>query len=102
MRRAAWKQHYKPGTAWAQFGKQTVGAFVEGGANFLAALRNPLRLGIAMIAVLVACFAATTLDTATRLQRYVIQELAGTLGARPLTNKYAATALAVVVGTRWR
>ncbi len=32
-----------------------------------------------MIAVLVACFAATTLDTATRLQRYVIQELAGTL-----------------------
>jgi carbon starvation protein len=96
---AAWKQHYKPGTAWAQFGlKQTVGAFVEGGANFLATLRVPLRLGIAMIAVLVACFAATTLDTATRLQRYVIQELAGTLGARPLTNRYAATALAVVVG----
>ena len=51
-----------------------------------------------MIAVLVACFAATTLDTATRLQRYVIQELAGTLHIQPLTNKYAATALAVTLG----
>jgi len=48
--------------------------------------------------VLVASFAATTLDTATRLQRYVIQELANTVHVRPLTNKYAATLLAVVCG----
>ena len=32
-----------------------------------------------MMGVLVASFAGTTLDTATRLQRYVVQELAGTL-----------------------
>lgn len=96
---AAWKQHYKPGTSWERFGlKETVGAFVEGGANFLATIGIPLRLGIALIAVLVACFAATTLDTATRLQRYVIQELAGTLRLRLLTNRFAATALAVAVG----
>ena len=77
---AAWKQHYKPGTTWDKFGlKETVGAFVEGGANFLQSIGIPLKLGIAMIAVLVACFAATTLDTATRLQRYVVQELAATL-----------------------
>ncbi|GIT30167.1 MAG: hypothetical protein Ct9H300mP1_22130 [Planctomycetaceae bacterium] len=55
----------------------------------------PLKLGIAVIAVLVASFAATTLDTATRLQRYVLQELAGTFRITPLTNKYAATGLAV-------
>jgi len=96
---AAWKQHYTPGVEWSQFGlKQTVGAFVEGGANFLSALGMPLKLGIAMIAVLVACFAATTLDTATRLQRYVIQELATTLRLSALTNKYAATGVAVVLG----
>ncbi len=96
---AAWKQHYKPGMHWSNYQlKETVGAFVEGGANFMSALGLPLRLAIAIIAVLVACFAATTLDTATRLQRYVIQELAETLHIRPLTNKYAATALAVILG----
>ena len=50
------------------------------------------------MAVLVASFAATTLDTATRLQRYVIQELGSTLHIAPLRNKYLATGLAVVLG----
>ena len=36
----------------------------------------------ALIAVLVASFAGTTLDTATRLQRYVVQELAATFAPR--------------------
>ena len=67
-----------------------------------------------MMGVFVASFAATTLDTACRLQRYVIQELSGAimskfgksedkgtpvqLGANPLswlTNKYGATIFAV-------
>ncbi len=97
--RAAWQQRYDIQRGWSGFNLgQKVGAFVEGGANFLAALGVPLELGIGIIAVLVACFAATTLDTATRLQRYVIQELAGTLHVPLFTNKYAATALAVVLG----
>ncbi len=76
---AEWRQHYKLGTRWSDFKlREKVGAFVEGGANFLSAIGIPLKAGIALIAVLVASFAATTLDTATRLQRYVIQELAGT------------------------
>jgi carbon starvation protein len=75
-----------------------VGAFVEGGANFLGTLGIPLRMGIAIIAVLVASFAATTLDTATRLQRYVIQELAAGMRLAPLTNKYVATAVALALG----
>ena len=73
-------------------------AFIEGGANFLSAIGIPLRLGISIVAVLVACFAATTLDTATRLQRYVIQELATSFGIGFFTNKYAATALALTLG----
>ncbi|MCH7910566.1 MAG: carbon starvation protein A, partial [Candidatus Hydrogenedentes bacterium] len=40
----------------------------------------------------------TTLDTATRLQRYVIQELGAALNIAPLRNKYAATSVAVLVG----
>ena len=57
----------------------------------MSAIGIPLRFGIAIVAVLVASFAATTLDTATRLQRYVVQELGSTLRIIPLTNKYVAT-----------
>ncbi|MEM1424449.1 MAG: carbon starvation CstA family protein, partial [Planctomycetota bacterium] len=55
-----------------------VGAFVQGSANMLARLGIPIEAAIALMAVLVASFAATTLDTSCRLQRYVIQELART------------------------
>ncbi|MEZ6111281.1 MAG: carbon starvation protein A [Pirellulaceae bacterium] len=96
---AAWDQRYDVNQGWSKFRlKQMIEAFVEGGANFLTAIGVPLQLGVSLVAVLVACFAATTLDTATRLQRYVIQELAGSLKITPLTNKYAATGLAVGLG----
>lgn len=93
---AAWNARYNPEVGWSKFRLgHMVGAFVDGGANFLTTIGIPIKLGVGMIAVLVACFAATTLDSATRLQRYVIQELAATTRLTPLTNKYAATALAV-------
>ena len=83
-----WRNHGLP---------NKISAFVEGGANFLTAIGIPVRLGIGVIAVLVASFAATTLDTATRLQRYVVQELANTAGIGALQNKYAATGVALVL-----
>lgn len=96
---AAWRQKYDAKAGWAGFTlKAKVGAFIEGGGNFLSAIGIPLKLGIGIVAVLVSCFAATTLDTATRLQRYVIQELAGTARIKPLTNKYVATGLAAGLG----
>ena len=94
--RQAWLTRYDMSLRWADFGLgKKVGAFIDGGANFIATLGIPLKLSVGIIAVLVACFAATTLDTATRLQRYVVQELAGTLKFAPLENKYLATLLAV-------
>lgn len=96
---AAWQTRYDVSAGWSNFKlKQMVQAFVEGGANFLSAIGIPLKLGVGIVAVLVACFAATTLDTATRLQRYVIQELATTLHIKPVTNKYVATGVAVGLG----
>ncbi len=110
---AAWQSRYPSGGVtsiaadgsevtiggWASLGLgQKVAAFVDGGANFVASLGIDIQLAIAIIAVLVACFAATTLDTATRLQRYVIQELGTTVHLSPLTNKYVATTIAVGVG----
>ena len=97
---AAWRDVYHADGSWVNFTLGAkVGAFVEGGANFLGALGMPLKLGVGIIAVLVACFAATTLDTATRLQRYVIQELGTTLRLAPLTGKYGATFFAVSLGS---
>ncbi len=97
--RAAWRSHYSVDRPWKNFSLgDKVGAFVEGSANFLAAIYIPRTLGIGIMAVLVACFAATTLDSATRLQRYVVQELATTVGLKPLTNKYSATFTAVLLG----
>ena len=96
--RTAWEARYNPEGKWSDFKLgEKVGAFVDGGANFLHALGIPLNLAVGIIAVLVACFAATTLDTATRLQRYVVQELASTFQIQPLTNKYAATLFAVAL-----
>ena len=86
------------GGGWASHKlREKVSAFVDGGGNFLASLGIPLKMGIAIMAVLVASFAATTLDTATRLQRYVIQELAHTAKFKPLTNRYIATAFALIL-----
>ncbi len=97
MGQAAWLQYY--GGEWVGMSlAKKVGAFIEGGANMLSTLGIPIKMGIGIIAVMVACFAATTLDTATRLQRYVLQELGGSVGFKPLTNKYAATTVAVATG----
>jgi len=88
-----------------------VGAFVDGSANFLKALGIRPDFAIAMMGVFVASFAATTLDTACRLQRYVTQELAAILfpKASPeskreadhplawLSNKHAATIFAILI-----
>jgi carbon starvation protein len=93
----AWQGFY--GGDWASMKlAQKVGAFVEGGANMIAAIGIPLELAVGIIAVMVACFAATTLDTATRLTRYVVQELGAALNIQPLQNKYTATSLAAVCG----
>lgn len=96
----AWLVRYNPtsATGWSEFKlPKMVGAFVIGGANFLETIGVPIKLGVGVIAVLVACFAATTLDSATRLQRYVIQELAGATGMKPFTDKFLATGLAVIL-----
>ena len=106
---AAWQAQY---ASWSAAGALSakVGAFVNGSANFLQTLGLSPSVSIALMGVLVASFAGTTLDTACRLQRYVIQELAAILGgkvdetdAKPalpfalLQNKHGATVFAITV-----
>lgn len=74
---AAWNAQY---TSWGAAGalSATVGAFVEGAANMIGSLGMPFSVAVALMGVLVASFAATTMDTACRLQRYVLQEFSAT------------------------
>jgi carbon starvation protein len=82
---------------WGVASKGAVAAFVEGSANFVKALGLPAGFAIALMGVFVASFAATTMDTACRLQRYVTQELAAGLNIKPLTNKHGATIFAIII-----
>ncbi|MEZ6065318.1 MAG: carbon starvation CstA family protein [Planctomycetaceae bacterium] len=89
-----------------------IGAFVVGCANFLGGIGVDRTMATAIMGVLVASFAGTTLDTATRLQRYVVQELSRAIGdgvpaLRPVVspgqNAHVATLFAVVTAfaCRW-
>lgn len=72
-----------------------VAAFVQGGAAILGnGLGLPEGLGATLFAVMAILFAATTMDTGLRLQRYVIQEAAQAMGLR--TGGAISTALALV------
>ncbi len=90
----AWTTHYSSWAAAAGLGSK-VAAFVDGSANMMGSLGIPKMFTLAIMAVFVASFAGTTLDTATRIQRYVIGELGNSLKLNFLTNRFIATAVAV-------
>ncbi|MEJ2055646.1 MAG: carbon starvation CstA 5TM domain-containing protein, partial [Calditrichaceae bacterium] len=91
----AWSTHYATWTAAAGLGSK-IGAFASGAANMMTSIGIPHNIGIVIMGVFVASFAGTTLDTATRIQRYVVSELATDLRINVLTNRYIATAFVVV------
>lgn len=92
---AAFATHY--GSWMASSGLASkIAAFVVGAANMIAALGVPKEIAVVLMGVFVASFAGTTLDTSTRLQRYVISELATDLKIETLTRRHPATLLAVV------
>jgi carbon starvation protein len=90
---AAWQSQYQ---SWDSIKKAPLAAFTHGSANMMEAIGIPHGLGLVIIGVFVASFAGTTLDTATRLQRYVISELAAELKAPVVSNRWVATAIVVV------
>lgn len=94
---SAWNSHYSSWAAAAGLGSK-ISAFVDGSANMIAAMGIPKSLCVVVMGVFVASFAGTSLDTATRIQRYIISELFSSLRLNFLTGKYAATFLAVATG----
>lgn len=91
----AWTSHYSSWTAASGLGSK-LNAFVNGSANMIANTGLPVEWAIAIMGVFVASFAGTTLDTATRVQRYIVTELFSSIKIKTFNNIYISTLFAVV------
>ena len=92
---AAWQHQY---STWigAKGLSDKIAPVVIGAANMMKQIGIPETVGITLMGVFIASFAGTTLDTSTRIQRYVISEMATNLRIPFLANRWAATSFAVV------
>ena len=88
-----WSTYYD---TWAHASGNKATAFVLGGGALLKSIGFSESLANTLIAVLVISFAATTLDTATRIQRFILNEFGQATKIKPLTNRYFATVIAVL------
>ena len=85
-----WQGYY---TSFASGG---LPAFVQGGGRIFAeGLGFPIAFGETMLAVMAILFAATTMDTGVRLQRYIVQEWGSIYNVPALTGRGLSTAIAV-------
>jgi carbon starvation protein len=90
----AFSQHYGSWAAAKGLGAK-LGAFINGSSNMMTSFGMPLEVGKTLMGVFIVSFAATTLDSATRIQRYIIAEMA-TMCRMPLfSHKHPATCIAV-------
>ena len=89
----SWAVYYD---SWAHASGNKAAAFVLGGGALIQELGIPSELAKTLMAVLVISFAATTLDTATRIQRFVLSELGSASKIKVLENRYVATIIAIL------
>ena len=88
-----WSVYYD---SWAHASSNKATAFVLGGGALLESLGIPTKIANTIMAVLVKSFAATTLDTATRIQRFILNEFGLVTKVKFLSNRYIATVIAIV------
>lgn len=99
--REAWAKVYVNWAAVQDLGAK-LGVFIRGAGSFVSVLGVPEDLAVTLVAMVVVSFALTTLDSATRLLRFNIEEIGAALGrwpalrpfARLLGNRYLATLIA--------
>ena len=70
--------------------------FIEGSSGLLQQIGLSGAISTTLIVVLVVSFAATTLDSATRIQRYIIVEFGDASKLFFLKNKILATLLSII------
>ena len=89
----SWATYYD---TWAHASGNKATAFVLGGGALLKSIGLSESLANTLMAVLVISFAATTLDTATRIQRFILNEFGQATKIKFLSNRYLATVIAVL------
>ncbi|MEC9447973.1 MAG: carbon starvation protein A [Candidatus Neomarinimicrobiota bacterium] len=89
----SWSVYYD---TWAHASGNKASAFVLGGGALLTSIGLSEPLANTLMAVLVISFAATTLDTATRIQRFILNEFGKATKLKILSNRYIATLIAII------
>jgi len=92
---SAWTAHYSSWTA-VQGLSIKIAAFVDGAGNIISNLGIPREIAIGIMGVFVASFAGTTLDTATRIQRYIVTELFVDIKLHIFKNRYFTTSVVII------
>ena len=87
-----WHDHYG---SFASASAGATQAFVQGVGYLAQGIGIPQGLAVTFAAVVVISFAATTMDTGVRLQRYIISELGAEYRIKFAQNRWIATTLAV-------
>jgi carbon starvation protein len=87
-----WHEHYG---SWASASRGATTAFVNGVGVIAEGVGLPHRVAVIFAAVVVISFAATTMDTGMRLQRYIISELGAQYRVKIVQNRWVATLIAV-------
>jgi len=77
-------------------GVNPLDTFILGSSGLLQQIGFSESISVTLIVVLVVSFAATTLDSATRIQRYIITEFGSATKIKLLENKYLATLISIV------
>ena len=89
----SWNIYYD---TWAHTATNKATAFVLGGGALIESLGVSTELAKTITAVLVISFAATTLDTATRVQRFILTEVGISFNNKVLKNRYFSTLVAIL------
>lgn len=96
--RTSWALHYGDWETASGLGEK-LGFFISGSASFMGGLGVPVEIATTLVAMVVVSFALTTLDSATRLLRFNLEEI-GTAWSKtpalrflgvPLQNRFLAT-----------
>tara|TARA_B100002051_G_scaffold275319_1_gene318846 strand:+ start:184 stop:1308 length:1125 start_codon:yes stop_codon:yes gene_type:complete len=70
--------------------------FINGSSALLEKIGFSVNVAQTLIVVLVVSFAATTLDSATRIQRYIITEFGEAMNFNFIKNKFIATLISII------
>ncbi|MFO7894228.1 MAG: carbon starvation protein A [Longimicrobiales bacterium] len=87
-----WREHY---ASFASASAGGVNAFVSGVGVLAEGILIPHEVAVIFAAVVVISFAATTMDTGVRLQRYIIEELGVQYRVKAFQNGVVASVVAV-------